>query len=106
MTLERRRLYARGVEGESVERIDAAAVQYGDDVFVGINHGEAYEKLTAIHPEIIAANADIKNGFLTSTGRFVSRDEASVIADKAEQIRDEMKNKIRTGLHSEDLKRE
>lgn len=94
---------AQSVEGRAVdvepivqERIAGAAVKYEDQVFTGINHGEAYENAvrslgfdpfeagSGARGANIAERRDL-NGFVTNTGRFVDRIDAMRIARDAEQ---------------------
>lgn len=85
--------------GGQPERIKAAAIRVGDRVFTGITHVDAVEKAaaegalkggdTAYFDELDdAAGMFDEDGFVTTTGRFVSRDEAYEIARKATQILD------------------
>ena len=79
---------AMGVSGGGMavkpERIAGAALRHGDQIFKGINHGEAYEnaiKQLGFDPFTNANIAERRglNGFVTDTGRFVSRQEAARI---------------------------
>lgn len=81
------------------EKIVAAAVRFDDKVYQGDVHFNALEAAAKDHnmdfSEFIdfvngkvgrkEATADLK-GFLTSQGRYVSREEANTIADRAEQL--------------------
>lgn len=60
------------------ETIKSAAVRYKDQVFESTDHGSAASELMGEHGESAVNQADV--GFTTSGGRFVSRDEAEVIA--------------------------
>jgi len=67
------------------ERIINAAILYGGKIYKGHRHadimGEIWSTLPDAHfPQSI-------QGFLTDTGRFVSRDEASLIAFRAGQTK-------------------
>ncbi len=89
--------------GMKVEKVGRAALQYGDDIFEGINHGEALDKLMTKTKDFDYKK--VKDGFMTSNGRFVSREEAMEIADKMNQLYDKGIPKNATGLLSEDLMR-
>jgi hypothetical protein len=91
---------AVGMSGAKMpaEKIAGAAFKYGDEVFQGMNHGDAYEAAVkklgfdpfAAGTGSAGANTAERrglNGFLTSTGRFVSREEALRIAEAANQAK-------------------
>jgi len=67
------------------ETIKSPAVRVGDKVFEGTDHGDAWVK--AGEPEFgKPGQQGLEDGFTTSTGRFVSRTEALVIANKNNQV--------------------
>ncbi len=76
------------VEGRTVgEHPRGAATAYGDDVFRsphihGGEYDEAVAKLGAPAIEKLARDGRLVDGFMTSTGRFLDRQEASGLADK------------------------
>jgi hypothetical protein len=70
------------------ETIEAAALLIGGQIFTGKNHAEA--QMSA--DDELGRNwldefsNDLRDGFITSKGRFVERDEAAQIAKNAQQI--------------------
>lgn len=87
------------------ETIGKAALRYGGKVYEDANHGLAFNKLLEEHAN--APMGDIDQGFTTSSGRFVSREEAFDIAKAKDQIKSEVLpalTKDSTTLLSEDLK--
>lgn len=68
------------------ETIKAAALRVGDQVFTGLTHGDAFEKaLAAGVSEDALGLASRDSGFVTSTGRYVGREEALPIAQASGQ---------------------
>ena len=63
------------------EVIERPAVRYMGEVFTGENHALAFEQLAAKHPHLSYKNMGnlVEDGFTTSTGRFVDREEAFAI---------------------------
>ena len=96
---------------KSPETVTEAAIEYTNgtrvEIFTGRNHQEAIEKLERKYPEWAAEQYDVYvDGFVTSSGRFVSRDEAGRIARKGEQLNhlpDEHKRGAETELHSNNI---
>lgn len=97
-------------KGNTPESIYSAAIKHQDgSIHMGDNHGEAYrnsQKETGVRP-IYTENGQ---GFITSTGRYVSRHEAVPIAEAAGQVvptskLDKLGRKTREefGLTSEDV---
>lgn len=79
-----------------MERISAAAIQHTQVICTGRNHAECLAQLPLQRDKTL----DIQ-GFLTSRGRFVSRDVAYDIAVRAGQIQTDLhKDRI---LYSEDI---
>ncbi len=79
-----------------MEHISKAAIQHAQAIFTGKNHAECLIQLPMTRDKTL----DIQ-GFLTSRGRFVSRDIAYDIAARAGQIKADLRpNRI---LYSEDL---
>lgn len=79
-----------------MEHISAAAIQHTQVICTGRNHAECLAQLPLKRDKTL----DIQ-GFLTSRGRFVSRDIAYDIAVRAGQIQTGLRqNKI---LYSEDI---
>ncbi len=74
-----------------MEKIAAAALKVDDRVYTGVTHFMAMRKIIQ-DPSIDPADlADVllacQDGFVTDTGRYVTRDEAFVIANAANQIK-------------------
>jgi hypothetical protein len=74
----------------------AIMVYDGQRVFTGKSHAHCIHK--AIADGVRLTNSTSKQGFLTSTGRFVDREDAAKIAHKSGQIRN-----CPYALFSEDL---
>ena len=85
-------------KGGGAEKIKSAALEYNGETFLGANHGLAFGALMQAHPDY--ALDSIRDGFITSTGRFVSREEADHIAVMNGQKK---LNKQRRRLDSDDL---
>ena len=69
------------------ERIISAAVLFRGKMFKGNTHVDALDVLTGEHPHWEDDVTETpEQGFFTSTGRFVERDEAGSIAAKAHQL--------------------
>ncbi|MEI8339474.1 MAG: hypothetical protein WCF94_02305 [bacterium] len=64
------------------EKITSAAIRYEGQFYTGRNHGEAVIELERLISHYDPSK--IESGFLTSTNRFVSHDEAVAIAKKAQ----------------------
>lgn len=70
--------------GEKMEQIEKPAIRVqGGRIFTGKDHAEI---LITIHTEDMKMLNGREEGFVTNTGRFVSRREASSVAFKAGQI--------------------
>ena len=85
----------RGPEKEEIEKIVKSAVMVNGLVYTGKRHNDAIQaavRETGIRP------ITGEQGFVTNTGRFVSRQEAAQIAFEAGQTK-ELKDK----LFSEDV---
>lgn len=67
-------------------------------VICGHRHHNCFTTLSLICEDKKAFNYEKQQGFLTNTNRFVTREEAAIIAYKAKQIKEEVKK-----LFSEDL---
>lgn len=80
-----------------MERIDCAAIILGDQLYLGKNHAEIL-RTKACPPGSLKFG---KQGFATTTGRFVNRKEAFIIASKANQIN--KKHGQLDVLYSEDI---
>ncbi len=81
------------------ERIKCAAIRLKNgEIYEGRNHSEAYGACNKKHPIEEKAHLNAKQGFVTSTGRFVSRKEGGEIAYNARQIQKQTEH-----LFSEDI---
>ena len=84
-------LYNRA-SGIIPETISSAATKIGNQIYSGKTHGEAFSKAEDELKEKIPRKQwtrllnTVEEGFLTSHGRYVNREEANAIADSAEQI--------------------
>ncbi len=68
------------------EKIDAAAIRLGEELFTGRNHTEAIMNMEESIPDWKTSNIRLEDGFVTNTGRYVKRDEAGQIAKRAGQL--------------------
>jgi hypothetical protein len=88
------------------ERVSQAAVKVRGRVFEGMSHRVAVfvaAKSLGLEPSTVWA--DMTAGFITTTGRFVSRAEAWNIAKRARQLRwNTSRPGVTPELHSEDLR--
>ena len=64
-----------GLTPPEKEAISACAVMFGDHVFTAGNHGMAYEEGMEAFPN----ETNIIDGYLTSKGRFVTREDGNRI---------------------------
>lgn len=90
---------------EPLETVTQSVVRFKNgEEYTGALHSDAVEAFQAAHPEIgpdEAYKMMLDQGFQTSTGRYVSREEAQRIAETADQgVAREIKSK---GLLAEDL---
>ena len=78
------------------QKIIAAAIRYKDKIYIGSRHANIITYIGEVLHE--RAGSDFANqGFVTTTGEYVSRERAAEIAYKAGQISKPLKQ-----LHSED----
>jgi hypothetical protein len=89
--------------GLKTEKVGRAALKYNDEVFTGVNHGDAFGHLEKKFKDFDFKQ--VKDGFITTNGRFVSREEATAIAEQAKQIGKGEGTNSGLGLISEDLLR-
>lgn len=80
--LEGSRSYPSGFS--KPERIKSAALIHNGETYEDINHGLALGRILDQYPDVSMKN--IKDGFTTTHGRFVSREEAMGIAQSQRQI--------------------
>ncbi len=83
------------------ERIQAAALRYKGQVFTGPAHSFAHDKLEKVFPS--SNNKEIEQGFITNSGRFVNREDAFKIAQKAKQVESTLRGQNPKPLISENL---
>ncbi|MFA5998173.1 MAG: hypothetical protein WC814_02190 [Candidatus Paceibacterota bacterium] len=82
------------------ESIQSAAIRFNGGTYTGINHAYAIRQLEKEHPDWQSVNKEpVQEGFLTSAGRFVDRDEAGEIAERASQL-DHLDGEERAGATS------
>lgn len=65
-------------EGGETEKIVSAAIEYQGKRYMAAAHGIAYGDLLEENPD--SDLVGVREGFITSTGRFVGRAEAAEIA--------------------------
>lgn len=84
----------RKVAAAQKERIASAAILYDGKAYTGINHGEAWDKAERrLKKEINVTDKEFQgDGFLTSDGRYVDREEALRIATEVDQLNKEEKS--------------
>ena len=69
---------------ESPEEIGLSALEVRGELFTGLHHADAWNKIFDKHPEWRGRIEDheIREGFMTSKGRFVDREEGHQIAEE------------------------
>lgn len=89
---------------EPLLRIVCAAVHKKNSAFTvpGIRHYDDDMMVLIYHLFVPFKKEDYIDGFLTNKGKFLSRKQAWVVADKARQIRSRI-GQVFGELHSEDL---
>jgi hypothetical protein len=94
--------YGRAPAGE---RIAAAAIDVDGRIFTGINHAEAIQRaeaeLKTLYPQM--TSGPIEDGFVTTSGRYISRWEANDISQRAAQGATTGPFAKQFGLASEDI---
>ena len=86
------------------ETVKCAALLWKGEIFTGVTHAHAFFSFAEAHPEIKnPRNERFEDGFETSIGRFITRNEALEIADRNEQIRGGTRVDKNFGLRSEDF---
>lgn len=88
MTLEGEKPIKPKEAAEAKEKIVSAAIEYKNKIYTGILHTVILEEVIAEHPELTEEGEDCRFGFVTTTGRFLDRDEAMGPAIQAGQVRD------------------
>ena len=69
---------------EGQEKIAAAALSYHGEEFTGAIHADAFEALINAHDDYV--EGDVIEGYMTSAGRFVTREEAAKIGKVSGQV--------------------
>jgi hypothetical protein len=100
----------------SPEKIQAAATRYGGKVYTGNVHFQSLEAAAADHGMDISQFIDKVNkeagkteathdldGFVTTSGRFVTRQEARDIADRADQLTNLARKEGKPNLSMEEI---
>jgi len=68
------------------EKVKEAAVSVDGQIFTGPMHFIAFDKARAALPNFEETEDSMLQGYITSTGRFVSREEAGALALSAGQL--------------------
>lgn len=72
---------------EPGEKIKSAAIKIGDEIFEGTTHGEAAIKAEEkLGKEIDSSIESDLTGFMTTSGRYLSREQALIVAQEAGQF--------------------
>jgi hypothetical protein len=101
---------------DTPEKIQAAATRYGGKVYTGNVHFQSLEAAAADHGMDISQFIDKVNkeagkteathdldGFVTTSGRFVTRQEARDIADRADQLTNLARKEGKPNLSMEEI---
>lgn len=92
---------AQRLAGENApEKVISAAVRTNGRVFSGVMHADAVDQAEREIGKILRPPEE---GFITSNGRFISRDEAWDIANRNNQIDSRMVGENDTKLHADGL---
>lgn len=87
-----------------MERILCAAIKMSinDETIIisGYRHGDCFNVIHKLCYDKFIAQSECEQGFLTSSGRFVDRIEAKIVAKKADQL---IRNSVFSELISEDI---
>src|SRR5262249_56247863 len=86
------------------EKISTSAVKVNNRLFTGVTHGHAMEEAERAlgKPFDKLKKAPIWHGFITDSGRFISRPEANYIAEHARQAQSKGRVATAFGLSSEE----
>ena len=72
---------------DAKESITTAAILYAGEIFTGLMHADALQAILRKYPELqLNTSTGLIDGFMTSKGRFVDRQEAGAIAKAAQQL--------------------
>lgn len=100
----KRKIKAKQVQAD--ETIVAAAIRHKGKVYLGTTHAEAFQALEDEVGEKIDWRRIDDDGFMTSRGRYIDRNESKLVAAMAEQVSQEETEAEKKGydwLVSEDL---
>lgn len=89
------------------EQLKSPAVSFGGTIYEGPNHAYIRSMIAREHPEFDEGLRMHTDGFVTSRGRFVNRQEGYDLAEEAQQLShlsEGMHEQAKKGLHSEDLR--
>ena len=76
------------------EKISAAAIKAGDSIFTGTTHFAATELLLSDDSIPQQAKDSVQYGYVTNAGRFVSREEAFIIAKSGGQVHGDLADPV------------
>lgn len=71
------------------ERVVKAAVSHGRLISTGRAHLDAWEKMGEEYTRPTMADKTLKDGFITSRGRYINREEARKMATRTKQVEDD-----------------
>lgn len=71
---------------QAVEKVKMAAVRIGGEVFTGQMHFMAMEQAKVALTNFDELKETMEQGFVTTTGRFIDREEAGKLADAVGQL--------------------
>lgn len=87
------RAYGAPIDDPKAERLVSAAIVRDGQTHAGAkSHYEIRSRLGDEFPN--TRNLDDEEGFMTSAGRFVDREEAKIVAEEAGQIRPGMQREL------------
>jgi hypothetical protein len=90
-----------GINEAKPVSIISAAIKFNGETYTGINHAFAIRKLESEVPNWRQKSKEaVLEGFMTSSGAFVDRDEALRISENADQIRPDSDNTYGLDSHS------
>ena len=87
------------------EEIKSTAILYKGEIFTGPTHGHAFGELLKSYPDCKSEEVMDDDGFITTSGRYVAREEAVKIAQAAKQIFPQKNKPDKEILSSEDVQR-
>lgn len=90
--------WAEETDTAPVEAISSAALEYEGQLFTARSHAEAWSLLVEAKPDF--DENLIHDGFITNTGRFISREEALIVAKNSKQISPESRKQGKNTLDS------